>query len=559
MYDSYFGFQKSPFGVPPDGDLIYSNAVYQEAFAILRYGIRERKGFILITGEAGTGKTTLLRKFMRSMERTTQAVFVFNTYLGFTELLQFILRDLELPTKGTDRAKMIDEFNGYLIEQLGKGHIVSLLIDEAQNLSDETLEGLRLLSNLETDNQKLLQIVLMGQPELETKLDQPNLRQLKQRVALRCRLTRLKRTEVGSYIDFTLQAAGYKKKALFRRDAVEQIALYSMGIPRLISVICDNALLAAYASSKKQIAAEMIHEVAADLRLSKQGPKERESRPNEFEIAKDSEEILLGPQDELWNELGQAMSQELAERKARQQRRIRQGPVSLVIGIILVLFILGGAGAAVYSEQARNYLSVLGNNINDFIGVLRENIQQARQGGELPQPNGQFATSSVEAPQPQDHSLLTEEEIPVIILPQTVNPGASGAFTPVDDPALGSQSYSSPLPETEKPDESQTSVPGEENSSSIKTSKLPDETRTVSKRHAQTRISDDPEIERRRIQLQINQALSIRAIAGISVSLIDGIAYLHGQVASERQKLVAEQAARSVPAVRNVRNRIVVK
>ena len=251
MYNSYFGFQKSPFGVTPDADLFYSNAVYQEAFAALRYGIREKKGFILITGEAGSGKTVLLRKFMLGLQATTQAVFVFNTYLGFTELLQFILRELELPIKGADRAQMIDELNGYLIEQFRKGHIVSLLIDEAQNLSDETLEGLRLLSNLETDNQKLVQIVLMGQPELETRLDQANLRQLKQRVALRCHLTRLKSTEVGPYIDFRLQAAGYnKKKALFHRYAVEQIALYSMGIPRLINMICDNALLAAYSSPR---------------------------------------------------------------------------------------------------------------------------------------------------------------------------------------------------------------------------------------------------------------------------------------------------------------------
>jgi LysM repeat protein len=157
-----------------------------------------------------------------------------------------------------------------LIEQLGKGHIVSVLIDEAQNLSIEVLEGLRLLSNLETDKEKLLQIVLMGQPELERKLNQPSLRQLKQRVAHHCQLAPLKENEVGPYIDLRLRAAGYGGEDLFGPDAVGQIALYSTGIPRLINIICDNALLNAYGTSQKRVTREMIHEVARDLRLEAQ-------------------------------------------------------------------------------------------------------------------------------------------------------------------------------------------------------------------------------------------------------------------------------------------------
>ncbi|TMA07378.1 MAG: DUF2075 domain-containing protein, partial [Deltaproteobacteria bacterium] len=249
MYNSYFGFLESPFSVTPDPRFFYTNRVYQEAYANLRYGIEARKGFIVITGEVGTGKTTLLRKLMRNSEGTIHSVFIFNTHVNFNELLRAILGDLGLATAGKDRLMMVEELNDYLIEQLKRGHIVSVLIDEAQNLSDEALEGLRLLSNLETDREKLLQIVLMGQPELKPKLDQPSLRQLKQRVALQCRLAPLKDEEVGPYIDFRLQAVGYEGEELFHPDAVQEIAVYSKGIPRLINIICDNTLLNAYAGS----------------------------------------------------------------------------------------------------------------------------------------------------------------------------------------------------------------------------------------------------------------------------------------------------------------------
>lgn len=267
MYNSYFGFPESPFNVTPDPRFFYTNPVYQEAFAALRYGIEAKKGFIVITGEVGTGKTTLLRKLMRNPGDTIHSVFIFNTLLSFPELLQLILHDLSLTPKEPTKVEMLQELNDYLMKQLKQGHVVSVLIDEAQNLSDESLEGLRLLSNLETDQEKLVQIVLMGQPELKAKLDQPALRQLKQRVAFQCRLAPLKNEEVGSYIDFRLRAAGYTGKDLFQPDAVQQIAFYSQGIPRLINIICDNALLIAYAGSQEIITADIIKEVGRDLRL----------------------------------------------------------------------------------------------------------------------------------------------------------------------------------------------------------------------------------------------------------------------------------------------------
>jgi len=267
MYNSYFGFSLSPFSVTPDPNFFYTNKFYQEAYANLRYGIESKKGFIVITGEAGTGKTTLLRKLMHNLEGTIHTVFVFNTYLDFSELLQVILYDLGLAPKQRSKVAMHQELNDYLITQLKQDHIVSVLVDEAQNLSDEALEGLRLLSNLETDQEKLVQIVLMGQPELQARLDRPSLRQLKQRVALQCRLVPLQDKEVGPYVDFRLQAAGYRGKDLFQPEAFRQIAFYSNGIPRLVNIICDNALLCAYARSRKIVSADMIKEVARDLRL----------------------------------------------------------------------------------------------------------------------------------------------------------------------------------------------------------------------------------------------------------------------------------------------------
>ena len=275
MYNRYFGFRESPFGIAPDPRFFFSNPVYLEAYANLRYGIEAKKGFIAITGEVGTGKTMLLRKLMRNFENTIDFVFIFNTNLTFNELLRAILHDLGLQTQGKDKLAMFDELNTYLIEQVKKHHIVCLLIDEVQNLSDESLEGLRLLSNFETDNEKLLQIVMMGQPEFKAKLKQPNLRQLKQRIALQCEITPLTDKEVGSYINFRLQSAGYERKDLFHPEAIQKIVLYSKGIPRLINVICDNALVTAFAASLKTVSATLIQEVADDLDLeSKTRPAE---------------------------------------------------------------------------------------------------------------------------------------------------------------------------------------------------------------------------------------------------------------------------------------------
>ena len=293
MYNRYFGFLESPFSVTPDPRFFYTNPVYQEAYATLRYGIEAKKGFIVITGEVGTGKTTLLRKLLRNLEDTVHSVFIFNTRLTFPELLQVTLHDLGLAPKDTTKVTMLQELNDYLIKQLKQGHTVAALIDEAQNLRGEVLEDLRLLSNLETDREKLLQIVLVGQPELEARLDQPGLRQLKQRVAVQCQLNPLKDEEVGPYIDSRLRVVGYEGKGLFHRDAVQQIALYSKGIPRLINIICDNALLTAYAESKKIVSTDMINGVATDLRIRSELQVKKAAPAPAVSVPKTERQVLV--------------------------------------------------------------------------------------------------------------------------------------------------------------------------------------------------------------------------------------------------------------------------
>jgi general secretion pathway protein A len=267
MYTDYFGFRERPFSITPDPRFFYTNPRYQEAYASLLYGIHERRGFIVLTGEIGTGKTTLLRRLMENMEPHIRFVFFYNTTLTYEEILDFICQELELQVKEAGRLHKIQLLNRFLVDRLAKGEIVVLLIDEAQNLGEDVLENLRLLSNLETSTEKLLQIVLVGQPELEVKLNHYELRQLKQRIAIQRRLERLDDEEVGPFIHYRLSAVGYKRQQLFTPEAIQEIAYYSKGFPRLINILCDNALLMAYATSKKRITPELVREAAEDLRL----------------------------------------------------------------------------------------------------------------------------------------------------------------------------------------------------------------------------------------------------------------------------------------------------
>ena len=272
MYEKYFGLSRKPFNATPDPWFHYTNRAYQEAYATLLYGIQERKGFIALIGEVGTGKTTLLRRLMDNMNPAIKAVFVHNTMLTFDELVEFVCSELGISVSGVARLARLQALNRFLIAEAKGGGTVVLLLDEAQNLSAEALENLRLISNLETATDKLVQIVLAGQPELEAKLADPALRQLTQRIALRFRLEPLDDSEVEPYVDYRLRVVGRARGELFTDGAIRTLIPYVHGIPRLINVICDNALVLAYATECQRVTGQMIERVVTDLRMEPHRP-----------------------------------------------------------------------------------------------------------------------------------------------------------------------------------------------------------------------------------------------------------------------------------------------
>ena len=278
--ESHFGFRETPFGVTPDPRFFYSNPVYVKALAALVYGIKAKKGFMLLTGEVGTGKTILLRKLMRNLEATVQFVFVSASHLTSHGLVELMVQDLGLASKEKPGSEMIHEVHSYLLQQLKNGHTVALLIDEAQNLSDVALESLCGLSNLETDNEKLLQIVLVGQPELVTNLSKHSMRRIKQRIAIQHRLCALQTmNEVEHYIRHRLHVAGYDGPQIFTKEAIEAIWLYSVGTPRLVNIICDNSLALACEAANKKVSAYMVMKAASGFQLEREAEVPKTGAP----------------------------------------------------------------------------------------------------------------------------------------------------------------------------------------------------------------------------------------------------------------------------------------
>jgi general secretion pathway protein A len=269
MYKQFYGFKRNPFEISPDPKFYFATAMHNEALASLVYGVKKRKGFVVTTGEVGTGKTLLVRCFLQWLTKS-QVPFshVFNTRLSPLEFLQYFVADLGLPIIN-NKAELLVQLNQYLIAQYRRGSTTVLVVDEGQLLAWDVLEEIRLLTNLETVEQKLLQIILMGQPELEQKLDSPSLRQLKQRISFRCRLEPLSQDQMRDYILHRLEIAGGRANAasLFPETTMRAVAYYSRGIPRLINTLCENALIEGFARQARVITAEMVSQIAVDSRL----------------------------------------------------------------------------------------------------------------------------------------------------------------------------------------------------------------------------------------------------------------------------------------------------
>ncbi|HEV2349338.1 MAG TPA: AAA family ATPase [Terriglobia bacterium] len=268
MYKQFFGLKENPFNVNPDPRFLFSTAHTEETLATLTYGIQRRRGFILLTGEVGTGKTTLINKFLGWLRRQRVATsFVFNPGLDPDQFFDYMLADFGLNIESRQKGQMLMRLNKWLLERYLVGGTAVLIVDEAQNLSAEVLEEIRLLTNLETSTEKLLQIVLSGQPELEEKLSRPELRQLRQRITLRCKTQPLSLEETEQYVATRLRIAGADGRAIFTPEAIEAIQFYSRGIPRVINLLCEHGLIGAFAEQKNPVPAERIQEVASEFKL----------------------------------------------------------------------------------------------------------------------------------------------------------------------------------------------------------------------------------------------------------------------------------------------------
>ena len=267
MYRSFFHLQSLPFGSSPDPRFLFVMPQIRETIACLQYGIAARKGFAVLTGEVGTGKTTLLKAVLQTFNKSrVSTAFVFNPRLNDLDFLEFVLTDFGTPPKARTKSGMLIQLNNWLIDQFSADRVCALVVDEAQNLSCDLLEELRLLTNLETSSQKLLQLVLSGQPELEVRLREPSLRQLRQRISLWCRTRPLTGEETRAYVAERLRIAG-AREYVFSGEAIELIHRYSSGIPRLINLLCEHALISAYAEQVKPIPGRVVATISEELEL----------------------------------------------------------------------------------------------------------------------------------------------------------------------------------------------------------------------------------------------------------------------------------------------------
>ena len=265
MYLSFYGFNKKPFHITPDPEFLYLSPSHKEALGAVIYGIEQRMGFVAITGEVGTGKTTIIRSYLAKVDiKQICPVYIFNAHVSFYELLLNIFREIGLEVKNDNISQMVYQLHSFLINEYKQGRNTVLIIDEAQNMPIDTLEQLRILSNIETASEKLIQIVLVGQPELNDNLEAHELRQLKQRLTIKATIQRLSFNESLEYIQHRINKVTASEKSIFTNTALRRIARYAKGIPRNINIICENALITAFGYQKVPITPQIIDEILTD-------------------------------------------------------------------------------------------------------------------------------------------------------------------------------------------------------------------------------------------------------------------------------------------------------
>ncbi len=267
MYLQYFGFKVKPFDLLPNPQFLYLSTSHRKAISYLEYGLQEKAGFILLSGEIGSGKTTIIRDIIRRMDARTSLALLFNTRVTSEQLVAMINDEFGLPVEGKGKVGLLRDLNDFLIDQYAKKIQPIIIIDEAQNLSMENLEEIRLLSNLETATNKLVQIVLVGQPELKAMIARSELAQLRQRISIACHLSPLTRDEMEKYILHRLDVAGNREAIVFLPETFDIIFQYSGGTPRLVNIFCDFLLLSAFAEKRRELSVEMVQEVVGDVAL----------------------------------------------------------------------------------------------------------------------------------------------------------------------------------------------------------------------------------------------------------------------------------------------------
>lgn len=269
MYKDFFGLRANPFNVNPDPRYLFLTRHTEEALACLTYGIQSRKGFVLLTGEVGTGKTTLINKLLEWLRlQQVATAFVFNSRMNVPQFLDYMMADFGIECSSKAKSQVLLRLYNWLLDRYRAGETAVLIVDEAQNLSDEVLEEIRMMTNLETFTEKLLQIVLVGQPELEERLKQPQLRQLRQRLTLRAKTHPLSLEETKAYVAQRLRIAGSNGQPIFDTEALVAIHRYSDGIPRVVNLLCEHCLVSAFVDQQKMIAREVVEAVARDFDLS---------------------------------------------------------------------------------------------------------------------------------------------------------------------------------------------------------------------------------------------------------------------------------------------------